>query len=700
MDRKRLGRIYTAGALVLALSTGGLRSQTRPMPNGERTRMEDLRATIAHHDELYFKQAAPEISDAEYDRLKRQLRALEQAHPESAQAARVGDDRTGRFATQAHGVRMLSLDKVNTEAEWRAFHAEVTRRLGDASALWVAEPKYDGVAISLVYERGLLVRALTRGNGTEGDDVTANVRAITGLPRELRRQLADGTPNPVPERVELRGEIYLTNAEFSRINARRAANDEEPFAHPRNLAAGTLNSSVPDIATARALSAVIYGWGAWSGEGRPAAQQAFHGLVHAWGLPGVDSFQVIDSADSGWTAIQAFEERRAALAFPVDGLVLKLDAVALRDRLGESEQAPRWAVAYKYEPERAVARVRAITLQVGRTGVLTPVAELEPVILGGVRVTRATLHNRAAIARRDIRVGDFVEVERTGEVIPAVGAVCLERRVAGTEPYSFPEFCPSCGEPVSSRPGEVAVRCVNTACPERCQRRLEHFASPAAVDIAGLGPATIATLLREGLVSGPADLYRLQAGDLDGVEGFGRERTAQLLAAIDRSRRAELWRFIHGLGIPQIGPVNARRLADTSGSLAGLATWDEAQCAAVVGASAGRSVAEFLAQPRHRAELQALVDQDVRPAAPPRLAAANRHLQGKVFTFSGALPHTTREVAAARVRQAGGIVRENVSGATDYLVTGTEPGAKVDEARRLGVPILSPEDFMLMVAGD
>ena len=699
MNSKWSGRRYAAGALALALLTGGLRGETPATLDADRPRRDELRTTIAHHDALYFKQAAPEISDAEYDGLKRELRALEQAHPEWAQAAQVGDDRSGRFATRAHGGRMLSLEKVYTEAEWRVFHAGVARRLGGAAVSYVVEPKYDGVAISLTYERGILVRAVTRGNGLEGDDVTDNVRAIARLPHELQRQLAGDDPNPIPERVELRGEIYLTDAEFARINARREAAGEESFAHPRNLAAGTLKSFDPGELADRELSVVIYGWGEWRGEGSPDSQQAFHRLVRAWGLPGVESYQVAASADAGWAAIQAFARRRADLGFPVDGVVLKLDAVAGREQLGESDQTPRWAVAYKYEPERVVAQIRTITLQVGRTGVLTPVAEFEPVELGGVRVSRATLHNRAVIARRDIRVGDFVEVERTGEVIPAVVSVQLARRPAGTKPFAFPAQCPSCGDGLTVKPSEVAVRCPNPACPEQRQRRLEHFASDGAVDIDGLGPGTIAGLIREGLIQSAADLYRLKPENLTGVAGLGPERATQLLGAIDRSRRAELWRFIHGLGIPQIGPVNSRRLAETCGSLADLAEWDEARFTAVVGIAAGRSAAEFLSRPENRAELRALIHHGVRPAA-PRLPVAGPRLRGKVFAFSGTLPTLTREEAAARVRAAGGVVRESVSGATDYLVVGKEPGAKAGEARRLGVTVLAAEDFLGLLGDD
>jgi len=615
------------GGLWFAVLAGGAQGGGTPAEAGGRERVDALRAEIAHHDELYFRQATPEISDADYDRLKRELAVLERAQPERTQPAPVGDDRSGRFPTQAHRERMLSLDKAYSEREWRDFHARVVQRLGRPDAAFVLEPKYDGVAISLVYEHGRLVRAITRGNGSEGDDVTANVRMIRSLPATFRSMDNGSAPNPMPDLVELRGEVYVGDGEFARINAAREAAGEEPFAHPRNLAAGTLKSLDPVEVAARQLSVVVYTWGAWVGAGMPASQQAFHAVVHAWGLPGVARFRVINSADEGWAAIRDFQRTRQTLGFPVDGVVLKLDDAGLREKLGASEQAPRWAVAYKYEPERAVAQIRAITIQVGRTGLLTPVAEFEPVVLAGTRVTRATLHNRAAIARRDVRVGDFVEIEKAGEIIPAVVAVQLERRPPDTKPFEFPGRCPSCGDPVTSKPGEIALRCLNAVCPGQRQRRLEHFASAAAVDIAGLGPGTIAALIREGLVATPSDLYRLKPEDLEAVKGLGDVRARQLLAEIDRSRRSELWRFIYGLGIPQIGPVNARRLAETCGSLANLARWDEAQLAGAVGAAAGRSAADFLARPQIRTELQALTTGGVQPAL-PQLPAGKSGLPG------------------------------------------------------------------------
>lgn len=595
MARGCIARALVAWALGLAAP--GLWGGTAEEEAAARERLAALRAEIAHHDDLYFRQAAPEITDADYDRLKRELAALERAHPDWAQLVRVGDDRSGRFPTHAHRVAMLSLDKAYTEAEWRAFHAGLAARLGRADLRFVVEPKYDGLGISLIYEHGLLTHAVTRGNGLEGDDVTANVRALVPVRSQLRPVAPDGSANPIPAFVELRGEVYVDDAEFNRLNAVRAAEGADPFAHPRNLAAGTLRSLDAEEIAARRLCVVIYGWGAWEEAPAPASQQAFHAQVRAWGLPGVGKFDVVDSADAAWQAICAFAAARTRLGFPVDGAVVKLDDVARRAQLGESDHAPRWAIAYKYEADRAITRVRAITIQVGRTGALTPVAELEPVVLGRTTVARATLHNREALARRDVRVGDYVEIEKAGEVIPSVGIVFRERRAPGSVPFAFPVRCPGCDAPVETRPGEAVVRCTNPRCPAQQERRLEHFASASAVDISGLGPATIGILVREGLVRSPADFYRLKAVDLDGVAGIGTRGAERLLAAIERSRRAALWRYICGLGIPRIGAVNARKLAAACSDLDDLARLSPERLKSLLGEAAATEVVLFFRQP-------------------------------------------------------------------------------------------------------
>lgn len=654
--------------------------------DSSRRRIEELRTEIARHDELYFKQAKAEISDTEYDRLKQELQFLEAAHPElSTPLPDMGDDRSGRFPAATHRQRMGSLDKAYSEADWRTFHAKLSKDLGRTDLVFVVEPKYDGLAISLTYERGVLVRAVTRGNGTEGDDVTANVRMIEALPPTLQPG-----PLPPPALVELRGEIYLDDAEFARINAEREAAGEELFAHPRNLAVGTLKSADPAEVVERRLSIVLYGWGAWEGGKPPQSQLEFHGQLRAWGLPVVKGIRIARTADEAWVAVRTLARERTALGFPTDGAVVKLDDTALRARIGEGPAAPRWAVACKFEPEKAVTRLRAITIQVGRTGVLTPVAEFEPVELGGATVARATLHNRDEIRRRDLRIGDFIEVEKAGDIIPAVTGVQVQRRPAEAVPYVFPERCPSCQTPVVAKAGEAAVRCPNTHCAAQRQRRLEHFASVQAVGLKGFGPATISALVRAGRLQGPADYYRLRREDLLAAEGVGEKSADRLLAEIESSKQAELARFIHGLSIPQVGATTAFELASLSGDLAGFARLGGSRLVDAVGPAAAESVTEFLARPENQADLRALIVAGVNARADQPIRA---NLQGKVFVFTGTLPGLTRAHAAKQVQAAGGVVRDSVSGKTDYVVAGEGAGAKLADARRLGVTVLSPAEF-------
>jgi DNA ligase (NAD+) len=533
------------------------------------TRIQWLRSEIARHNELYFKKAAPEISDEAYDQLKRELAALEKAYPSvgpapADQAPALGDDRSGDFPAYRHREPMRSLEKSYTEDELRAFYARVVRATGDEHPVLVVEPKFDGLAISVTYEHGRLVRAVTRGDGQEGDDVTANVLTIASLPRELRASSADGTRNPIPDVVELRGEIYIDYAEFARINAERQAAGDEPFAHPRNLAAGTLKQRDPSEVAKRKLSVVFYGWGAWQGgSDEPGSQQALHALVRAWGLPGVKTWTVATTADEMWAAVKKLGAQRAHLGYPTDGAVVKVDSLAAQRRLGANDTAPLWAMAYKFAPERLSTRLIGITLQIGRTGVVTPVAELEPVKIGGTTIRRATLHNAVEIERRDLRVGDFVYVEKAGEVIPAITGVDVSRRGSDVAAYEFPENCPSCGT-VLVRTGEV--RCPNVKCAAQVKRRIEYFAAPSGVGIKGLGPALIERLVAGGKVTGVAGLYRLTHDD--GVP-------ERVLAEIERSKSAELGRFIVALGWPGVGRKAAEALAARYGSLAALAEAQE-----------------------------------------------------------------------------------------------------------------------------
>lgn len=585
-----------------------------------RARLAWLRAEIARNDELYFRQAAPEITDAEYDRLKRELQELEAAHPELAVSDGVaanagGDDRSGMFPTHRHLRPMLGLAKAHTEVDLRAFVAKMAAAVG-GEPVFVIEPKYDGVAVSAIYERGRLTRLVTRGDGREGDDVTANAGVIAGLPDALRPSGPKSASVPLPDLVELRGEVYVNHAEFARINAARAAAGDEPLAHPRNLAAGTLKALDADVRGARRLAVVFYGWGAWEGAGEPATQQELHERLRAWTLPTVGAVRVVAGWEETWAAVREFARAREAWPFPTDGVVVKLDAVDARRRAGDGPAAPPWAVAYKFQPARAVTRLRAITVQIGRSGVLTPVAELEPVALAGATVTRATLHNRAEIARRDLRVGDTVIVERAGEVIPAIVGVELAARPATAVPFEFPRNCPECGVAVLAEPGEATVRCGNDECPAQVRRRLEYFA--AAVGIKGLGPATIGALVGSGRLRTIAGLYRLSRADLLRLDGVGPKSADRLLAEIERSKTVELGRLIAGLGLPGVGPAAARRLAAEASDLRELLE------AAIAGTGPSRAGGPSSAMPLATPPVRMLVEELLGLGVNPRSRAVGK----------------------------------------------------------------------------
>jgi len=580
-------------------------------PEAARQRITALRIEIAHHDALYFQKAAPEITDAAYDALKRELRALENAFSAeataTAQPVPIVDDHTDGFAKVAHRMPMLSLDKAYTEVELRAFCTKVTTTLGHP-ATFVVEPKIDGLSVSATYEHGKFVRASTRGNGREGDDITANARMIRSLPHELRATNPDGTHNVIPDVIELRGEIFLSLAEFTRLNRERFANGESQLAHPRNVAAGTIKSRDPTETAERHLDVVFYGCGICEPTSSvPATQQAFHTQAKAWGLPVLETYQVVHDANEAWAAVLTLGQKRAKLVAPTDGAVLKLDDVVARAQFGESDHAPNWAIAYKYTPERAVTQLRSITIQVGRTGLLTPVAELAPVALAGSTIARASLHNREQIARLDLRLGDFVFVEKAGEIIPEIVGIDPTRRPSQTEPYAFPTKCPDCGSPIIATEDAADVRCSNsTGCPAQLRQRLAHFAGKSCVDIKGLGEATITELIASGHVRNPVDLYALKLETVATIPGLGKKSAAQLLTGIDRSRHAELWRFINGLSIPRIGPASAKILARHFLSLEKLAAAQPTDFPVELSKATTQAITNYLTVPENRALVLAL----------------------------------------------------------------------------------------------
>ncbi len=678
-------------------------------PAEAQQRIAELRAEVARHDELYYRRAKPEVTDFDYDQLKEQLAALERQFPDVAGAlgvdtptARVGDDRTEGFARVKHRQAMTTLDNTYDEAELREFHARLAKALGSEDLAYTVEPKIDGVAVSLTYERGVLTRAVTRGDGEEGDDVTVNVRTIHGLPTKLAGA-------PLPEVIEIRGEIFLREEEFRRINQLQEEAGEAPYANPRNLAAGTLKQLDPKLVGSRRLEIVLYGLGVCE----PAvvdSQTGYHTQLKAWGLPVVERIWSVRGVDAICAAVQELDQVRRSFAYGTDGAVVKLDSfdqqrhpkIGFRGMGadGKAEAArklsPRWACAFKFAPDRAETRVRDITIQVGRTGAMTPVAELEPVFLAGTTVKRATLHNADEIARKDVRIGDAVLVEKAGEIIPAVVAVLVEKRPGDSVPYAFPRHCPVCATVAVRGEGEVVWRCPNPHCPEKVRRRVEHFASKAGVDIEGLGEEMVALLLEKGLIKTIPDIFRVKVEDLLPLKKSGEVWAGNLVAGIDARRTADLWRVINGLGIPQVGAAAAKDLARTFRSLDALAVATEAELLRVdgFGEKTAAAVLAWFSESTNRQLLQDLRAAGMSPTPP---IAASGALAGKIFVITGTLPTLSREEATAKIEAAGGKASGSVSKKTHYVLAGEEAGSKLEKARTLGVPVIDEAEFLRMV---
>ncbi len=660
--------------LPLLVSAGSALAAVAPASE-PRAAIRQLRLEIARHDDLYHRAGRTEISDTDYDALRVRLAALEKDNPADALAAGadlppVPDDRAGTLPEHAHHEPMLSLTKVRTPAELRGFHERLERRFGREDLTYVVEPKYDGIAVSLTYERGRLVRALTRGNGRTGEDITARVRAVAGVPGRLRG-------GDLPEKIEIRGELHVPFAEFDRVNAARAEAGLEPYANPRALAAGLARrADAPPAEEATALRLACFGVGRCEPEtALPGHQHELTSLFRSWGLPVITHAAMATGSEELLSSVERLRSIRPELVFPTDGAVVKLDSRALQAAAGDGMDAPRWAVAYKFAAEAAETRLVAITVQVGRTGALTPVAELVPVEVGGVTVSRATLHSAAALARLDVRLGDSVRVQRAGDVIPVITSVNLALRPADARPFVFPSECPECGTPVVSEGSADAVRCPADSCPARLRRRLGHFASKSGAGIDGLGPVLIERLVGQGLVREPADLYALRREDLIAAGVGSGAASDRILEAIARSRSAEAWRFVAGLGVPGVGRAAARELVRRHGTLEGIA----------------------VAEPRLRDQLLALLRAGVRP---PGVAGNGGALRGKMFVLTGELAGFTRAEAAARIEAEGGRVAGSVGRGTDYLVAGENPGTKLAEARKRGVPVLGEDEFTRLLGGN
>ncbi|MBW4093297.1 MAG: NAD-dependent DNA ligase LigA [Proteobacteria bacterium] len=663
-----------------------------------------LAAEIAHHDRAYHQRDAPEITDAAYDALRARNAAIEARFPAlvrpDSPSHRVGAAPEGGFAKLRHAQPMLSLDNVFDPEGFAEFAARVRRFLGLAAGAplrLVGEPKIDGLSINLTYEHGKFTRGATRGDGAEGEDVTANLRTIKSVPQRLR--------GPAPALIEIRGEVFMTKADFLALNAAQEKAGERLFANPRNAAAGSLRQLDPRITASRPLSLFAYAIGEAS-EAPATTHSGYLDRLRAWGFA-VNPLSRLLADEAEAAAFQAgMAAGRAGLDYDIDGVVYKIDDLALQQRLGFVGRAPRWATAWKFPAEQATTVLRAIRLQVGRTGALTPVAELEPVNVGGVLVSRASLHNEDEIARKDVRIGDTVLIQRAGDVIPQVVAVVTERP-RGTENFVFPDHCPVCGSLALRPPGEVVRRCTGgLICPAQVVERLIHFASRPAFDIDGMGDKTVAEFHAAGWLSGPADIFRLAAreAEIAAREGWGALSARNLVRAIEARRTIPLDRFIYALGIRRIGERNARLLARhyarfpdwRAQMLAATTVGSEAREALGsilgIGPAIAEELADFFCEPRNVEtldELAALLD--IVPAA--RGAEADSAVAGKTVVFTGTLETMTRPEAKARAEALGANVTESVSKKTDFVVVGADPGSKARKAQELGLRVLTEAEW-------
>jgi DNA ligase (NAD+) len=662
-------------------------------------RAQQLRERISHHDYRYYVLDDPEVPDAEYDRLMQELRALESAQPAiitpDSPTQRVSGTAIAAFRPVTHGVPMLSLDNVFSEEELRAFDRRVRERLGrDGEVEYAAEPKLDGLAVSLTYERGVLQSAATRGDGITGEDVTANIRTIRAVPLHLA--------GAVPQLVEVRGEVFMPLRGFERLNARVVARGDKPFVNPRNAAAGSLRQLDARITAERPLDVFLYGLGRSDGGEQPVSHARLLQLLRGWGLKSCPEARVVSGVQGCLEYFAELGRRRAQLPYQIDGVVYKVNARADQERLGFVARAPRWAVAHKFPADEALATLRDVEFQVGRTGVLTPVARLEAVMVGGATVSNATLHNMGEIERKDVRIGDTVVVRRAGDVIPEIVRVVPERRPPGARAVKLPAHCPVCGAAVVRAPGEAAARCVGGfSCAAQRKESLRHFASRRALDIEGLGEKLIDQLVERGLVRVPSDLYALGSEQLAGLDRMGEKSAANLIEAIGRSRRTSLPRLLFGLGIPDVGETTAQTLAEQFGGLEALAqtTVEQLQAVPDVGPAIAESVHGFFRVAGHQRELERLRAAGVLwPEQAPR-SAVSRPLHGLTLVLTGTLSGLTREEAGERLRALGAKVAGSVSSKTSYVVAGAEAGSKLDKARALGVAVLDEAALGELLAG-
>jgi DNA ligase (NAD+) len=666
-------------------------------PRDAAARVAELRRAIGHHNYLYYVQDQPEISDTEFDRLFRELQELERRYPllvtPDSPSQRVGARAESEFAAVAHALPMLSLNNAFSEEEVAAFDRRVRESAGLEQVEYAAEPKFDGLALSITYEDGLLTTGATRGDGYTGEDVTTNLRTIRTLPLRLAAK------NP-PRLLEARGEVVMLKKHFEALNRQQRERGEKEFANPRNAAAGSLRQLDPRITAARPLTFFAYALGRFEGKALPTARHSdrisYMAELH---IPVSPHRKIVAGLDGALGYYREIGAKRANLPYEIDGVVYKVNDLKLQERLGFVSRAPRFALAHKFPAAEAQTEVLAIEVQVGRTGALTPVARLKPVFVGGVTVTNATLHNEDEVHRKDVRVGDTVVVRRAGDVIPEVVRVLVEMRPAHTSEFKTPDKCPVCHSRVERLEGEAVARCTaGLYCPAQRKQALLHFASRRAMDIDGLGEKLVEQLVESGVVKTPADIYALDAETLAALDRMGEKSATNVVHAIERSRNTTLARFIFALGIRNVGESTARDLARAFGDIQALmnANEDRLQQVPDVGPVVARSIAGFFEEPHNREVVSKLLAADIR-WADVAVPAAGR-LAGKTFVLTGTLPTLTREEAAARIEAAGGKTAASVSKKTSYVVAGSEPGSKYDRARELGIPVLDEEGLLHLLA--
>ncbi len=661
------------------------------------SRLAELRELIHEHNYYYHVLDEPRISDAKFDMLMKELLELEKLYPElvtdDSPSQRLGGAPLATFPEVRHIVPMLSLENAFSEGEVKAFYRRLQKNLGLEQITLVGEPKIDGLAVSLYYEKGKFVRGATRGDGERGEEITANLRTIRSLPLRLRKNFT----------MEVRGEVYMPLLGFERLNREREEAGLSLFANPRNAAAGSLRQLDPVVAAQRPLDLFVYGMVQLDGE-RLNSQWEILNLLKEVGFKVNEHVRILNNLQEAMDYYEYMRALRATLPYEIDGVVLKVNELVYQQAVGYTSRVPRWAIAYKFTAEEGITRILDITVNVGRTGVITPLAELEPLLLSGSVIKRASLHNEGMIREKDVMIGDTVIVHKAGEVIPQIVRVLKEKRNGEERPFSMPEQCPSCGKKIYRFPGEAALRCLNPACPAQVVERIVHFASRGAMDISGLGEALAINLYRAGLVKDVGDLYTLTLDDLSRLERMGKKSAENLLNALERSKENPLHRLIYALGIRLVGERAARLLAAHFGSLPRLAaaSWEELVALKEIGPQIAASLQDFFGQQETKNVLQKLEKAGVNfrePEPQGEEELLTRNLEGMNFVLTGTLQHLTREQAREMIEAQGGKVLSSVSRNINYLIVGEKPGSKLEKALKLGIKVLKEEEMLQMLDG-